>query len=134
MNGTNETNNNNNINNNNLNKICIRDRDEVEDSLGDSKICDKTENKVGNGEVNADNKEKKSDDGYTYFGFIKVNAKLKWDNIIGIVVIHTMFLYSLLHFRQIPTNILTYIWGKFFINFYSSFFKFTLCFSVYSPL
>lgn len=100
---------NNNNNNNNLSKICIRDRDEVDDSIGDSKICDNTENKVGNGEVNA---AKKESEGYTYFGFIKVNAKLKWDNIIGIVIIHTMFLYSFLHWRHIPTNIMTYLWGK----------------------
>lgn len=109
MNGINDstTINNNNIN---LSKICIRDRDDVDDSIGDSKICDNTENKVGNGEVNADNKE--NSDGYTYFGFIKVNAKLKWDNIIGIVVIHSMFLYTFLHWRHIPTNIMTYLWGK----------------------
>lgn len=98
-----------NSNNNNLSKICIRDRDDVDDNIGDSKICDNTENKVGNGEVNADKKD--NSDGYTYFGFIKVNAKLKWDNIIGIIVIHTMFLYSFLHWRHIPTHIMTYLWG-----------------------
>lgn len=106
LNGLNDLSNN---NNNNLSKICIRDRDDVDDSIGDSKICDNTENKVGNGEVNA---EKKESDGYTYFGFIKVNAKLKWDNIIGIAIIHTMFLYAFLHWKHIPTNILTYLWGK----------------------
>lgn len=98
-----------NSDNSSPNKICIRDRDDVDDSIGDSKICDNNENKVGNGEV-ADRKD--SSEGYTYFGFIKVNAKLKWDNIIGIFVIHTMFVYSFLHWRYIPTNILTYIWGK----------------------
>ncbi len=106
-------NNNNNNNNNNQSKICIRDRDDVDDSIGDSKICDNTENKVGNGAVNAE--KKGNSDGYTYFGFIKVNAKLKWDNIIGIVIIHTMFLYSFIHWRHIPTNIMTYLWGKSFV-------------------
>lgn len=106
---------NNNNNNNNLSKICIRDRDDVDDSIGDSKICDNTENKVGNGKVNDGKKES---DGYTYFGFIKVNAKLKWDNIIGILIIHSMFVYTFLHWNNIPTNILTYLWGKSFI--YSS--------------
>lgn len=104
-------------NNNNASKICIRDRDDVDDIVGDSKICDNTENKVGNGDVNGIKKDT-SDGGYTYFGFIKVNAKLKWDNIIGIVIIHTMFLYSFMHWRYIPTNLATYIWGEFVCSFF----------------
>lgn len=107
INGINDSSINNNNNSNHLSKICIQDRDDSDDNIGDSKICDNTENKVGNGEVNADKEE-----GYTYFGFIKVNAKLKWDNIIGIVIIHTLFVYSFLHWRNIPTHIMTYVWGK----------------------
>lgn len=46
---------------------------------------------------------------YNYFGF-KVRSKLKWANIIGIVIIHIMFVYALLHSPLVP-SIWTYAWG-----------------------
>lgn len=49
---------------------------------------------------------------YSYFGFIKVQAKLKWLNIVGIIVIHSMFLYVFTQDAFMP-SIYTYLWGKF---------------------
>lgn len=50
---------------------------------------------------------------YTYlFGLIKTQAKLKWVNIVGIVVIHCMFLYVFTQSPLMP-SIYTYMWGKF---------------------
>lgn len=47
---------------------------------------------------------------YNYFGF-KVGARLKWPNIIGITVIHIMFLYTFVHNPFLP-RIYTYFWGE----------------------
>lgn len=47
---------------------------------------------------------------YSYFGF-KVGAKLKWVNIIGIVVIHALFVYTFTHNPLLP-RIYTYMWGE----------------------
>lgn len=54
--------------------------------------------------VSADKQE------FDYFGF-KVGAKLKWTNIIGIVVIHAMFLYTFTHNPLLP-RLYTYAWGE----------------------
>lgn len=51
-----------------------------------------------------------ADDEYVYFGF-KVGAKLKWTNIIGIIIIHMMFVYTFMHNPFLP-SIYTYAWGK----------------------
>lgn len=48
---------------------------------------------------------------YDYFGF-KVGAKLKWANIVGIIVIHAMFLYTFTHNPLLP-RWYTYAWGEF---------------------
>lgn len=47
---------------------------------------------------------------YDYFGF-KVGAKLKWTNIVGIIVIHAMFVYTFTHNPMLP-RIYTYAWGE----------------------
>lgn len=96
-----------------LSKICIQDSDELlNDFKGDNTNCDNDNTESNDeGEVNDDDNVNVSSEGYKYFGFIKVNAKLKWDNIIGIVVIHSMFIYAFFHWRNIPTSIFTYLWG-----------------------
>lgn len=70
--------------------------------------------KVATTQASADStSSSQTDSEYTYlFGLIKVQAKLKWVNIIGIIVIHSMFLYV---FTQSPLKprIFTYMWGKF---------------------
>lgn len=61
----------------------------------------------------ADNDTSADDDNveeFVYFGF-KVGAKLKWTNIIGIIVIHMMFVYTFMHNPFLP-RIYTYAWGK----------------------
>lgn len=71
---------------------------------------------AGNGHVAgasasaADDTVEESAQEYNYFGF-KVGARLKWPNIIGIVVIHIMFLYTFVHDPFLP-RIYTYFWGK----------------------
>lgn len=47
---------------------------------------------------------------YDYFGF-KFGAKLKWANIIGIIVVHALFLYTFTHNPLLP-RIHTYAWGE----------------------
>lgn len=48
---------------------------------------------------------------YNYFGY-KVEAKLKFLNIIGIFSIHFLFLYTLTQ-SPLGPSLLTYAWGKF---------------------
>lgn len=45
------------------------------------------------------------------FGF-EFDAPLKWDNIIGIIIIHTLFLYAILCREPLPKYWQTYLWGK----------------------
>lgn len=45
------------------------------------------------------------------FGF-EFDAPLKWDNISGIIIIHTLFLYAVLCREPLPKNWQTYLWGK----------------------
>lgn len=49
---------------------------------------------------------------YNYFGF-EFDSKLKWDNIIGIVIIHLLFVYTMLCSHSLPRLYQTYLWGKY---------------------
>lgn len=48
---------------------------------------------------------------HRFFGF-EFDSKLKWDNIIGIVIIHLLFVYTMLCQKPLPQHFLTYFWGK----------------------
>lgn len=49
---------------------------------------------------------------YKYFGF-EFDSKLKWDNITGIVIIHLLFVYTMLCSHPLPRMYQTYLWGKY---------------------
>lgn len=40
------------------------------------------------------------------------DSPLKWDNITGIVIIHSLFVYSLICRRPMPQYYQTYLWGN----------------------
>lgn len=90
------------INNNNNNNA---------DKLNNNNHCEngKIEKKMENGKVHSEIKGEPEE--YNYFGF-KVGAKLKWPNIIGIIIIHSLFVYVFFDGRQKPRNVWTYAWGK----------------------
>lgn len=48
---------------------------------------------------------------FSFFG-IKFGAKLKWVNIIGITIIHALFVYIFTHNPLMP-RYQTYLWGEF---------------------
>lgn len=69
---------------------------------------------------------------YKYFGF-EFDSKLKWDNIIGIVIIHLLFVYTMVCSHPLPRMYQTYLWGKYaFIL--STQFPFIIHQSAYLPL
>lgn len=59
-------------------------------------------------------------DGYDYFG-IRFVSKLKFDKIIGICVIHGLFVYTFLNTDQLPKSFWTYAWGKVYCQFFFSY-------------
>lgn len=50
--------------------------------------------------------------------FLEFGAPLKWDNIIGIIVIHLLFVYALICAIPLPKFWQTYAWGKYFFHFF----------------
>lgn len=51
-----------------------------------------------------------------FLGF-EFDAPLKWDNISGIVIIHSLLIYSVFCREPLPRHYQTYLWGKFSIQF-----------------
>lgn len=64
-----------------------------------------------------------SADGYDYLGF-RFLSKLKFPNIIGICVIHMLFVYTFFNTQQLPTSLWTYAWGKVLNHFFFLYFCF----------
>lgn len=60
------------------------------------------------------------------FGLFEFDAPLKWDNISGIIIIHSLFLYAFFCREPLPKNYQTYLWGK--CPFFFSFIIFTFIF------
>lgn len=87
-------------NNVNFNNNVIKS---AKDSIGNSDTQNNDEDNT------ADTKPEKE---YNYFGY-KVEAKLKFLNIIGIFGIHFLFLYTLTQ-SPLGPSLWTYAWGKFF--------------------
>lgn len=48
----------------------------------------------------------------TKFLWMEFDAPLKWDNISGIIIIHSLFIYSMVCGEPLPKNWQTYAWGK----------------------
>lgn len=48
----------------------------------------------------------------TRFLWMEFDAPLKWDNISGIIIIHSLFVYSMTCQRPLPKFWQTYLWGK----------------------
>lgn len=46
--------------------------------------------------------------------FLEFDAPLKWDNIIGIIIIHALFVYALMCAIPLPKCWQTYAWGEYF--------------------
>lgn len=70
---------------------------------------------------------------FKYFGF-EFDSKLKWDNIIGIVIIHLLFIYTMVCSHPLPKNYQTYLWGKYFISHFIIFMVYCLFWCQYLPL
>lgn len=49
----------------------------------------------------------------TKFLWMEFDAPLKWDNISGIIIIHSLFIYSMVCQRPLPKFWQTYLWGKY---------------------
>lgn len=62
---------------------------------------------------------------YKYFGF-EFDSKLKWDNITGIVIIHLLFVYTMVSSHPLPRLYQTYLWGKYLPFHYLLYFLFYL--------
>lgn len=100
-------------NNVNFNNNVIKS---AKDSIGNS------DTQSNDADTTNDTKPEKE---YNYFGY-KVEAKLKFVNIIGIFSIHFLFLYTLTQ-SPLGPSLWTYAWGKFcHMTFYSFAFKFRL--------
>lgn len=50
---------------------------------------------------------------YRFFAW-EFDHKLKWGNITGILIIHAMFVYSIVCNHPLPRYYQTYLWGKYF--------------------
>lgn len=48
----------------------------------------------------------------TKFLWMEFDAPLKWDNISGIIIIHALFVYSMVCQEPLPKFWQTYLWGK----------------------
>lgn len=48
----------------------------------------------------------------TTFLWMEFDAPLKWDNISGIIIIHALFVYSMVCQEPLPRYWQTYAWGK----------------------
>lgn len=48
----------------------------------------------------------------TQFLWMEFDAPLKWDNISGIIIIHSLFIYSMVCLEPLPKYWQTYAWGK----------------------
>lgn len=48
----------------------------------------------------------------TRFLWMEFDAPLKWDNISGIIILHSMFIYSMVCLEPLPKFWQTYLWGK----------------------
>lgn len=48
----------------------------------------------------------------TKFLWMEFDAPLKWDNISGIIIIHALFIYSMVCQHSLPKFWQTYLWGK----------------------
>lgn len=48
----------------------------------------------------------------TRFLWMEFDAPLKWDNISGIIIIHSLFVYSMVCQEPLPKFWQTYLWGK----------------------
>lgn len=48
----------------------------------------------------------------TKFLWMEFDAPLKWDNISGIIIIHALFIYSMVCSEPLPKFWQTYLWGK----------------------
>lgn len=96
---------------NNVDESLINNNNNETDKFNNNNNCEngKIEKKIENGKVHSELNAEPEE--YNYFGF-KVGAKLKWPNIIGIVIIHCMFVYVFFDGRPKPRNIWTYAWGK----------------------
>lgn len=48
----------------------------------------------------------------TKFLWMEFDAPLKWDNISGIIIIHSLFIYSMVCQEPLPKFWQTYLWGE----------------------
>lgn len=80
---------------------------------------------IGNSDSQTENGDNTTgttpDKEYSYFGY-KVEAKLKFLNIIGIFSIHFLFLYTLTQ-NPLGPSLWTYAWGKFCYIWHGTFLK-----------
>lgn len=54
--------------------------------------------------------------------FLEFDAPLKWDNISGIIIIHSLFIYSMVCCEPLPKYYQSYLWGKYSFHYFLFFF------------